>query len=106
MSLVASALNRKLFLVEELQDVGYRVAKIQSTVTRRISKSLSVCIVAKHLPTFKVRGATSRSSQNVEGSGVEVATGTSVATDWPHTRLDGSPEPTRQQRANPPRMDS
>jgi hypothetical protein len=33
LSLVASALDRKLFLVADLQDVGYWVAKIQSEVT-------------------------------------------------------------------------
>jgi hypothetical protein len=32
MSLVASALDRKLFLVADMQDVGYWVAKIQSEV--------------------------------------------------------------------------
>jgi hypothetical protein len=32
LSLVASALDRKLFLVADLQDVGYWVAKIQSEV--------------------------------------------------------------------------
>src|SRR6266508_2958648 len=32
LSLVASALDRKLFLVDDLQDVGYWVAKIQSEV--------------------------------------------------------------------------
>lgn len=32
MSLVASALDRKLFLVADMQDVGYWVAKIESEV--------------------------------------------------------------------------
>lgn len=32
LSLVASALDRKLFVVADLQDVGYWVAKIQSEV--------------------------------------------------------------------------
>jgi hypothetical protein len=32
LSLVASALDRKLFLVEDIQDVGYWVAKIQSEI--------------------------------------------------------------------------
>lgn len=32
MSLVASALERKLFIVEDLQETGYWVAKIQSEV--------------------------------------------------------------------------
>src|SRR5436189_6463196 len=32
LSLVASALDRKLFLVADIQDVGYWVAKIQSEV--------------------------------------------------------------------------
>gem|GEM_PF-6562461 len=32
LSLVASALDRKLFLAEDMQDVGYWVAKIQSEV--------------------------------------------------------------------------
>ncbi len=32
LSLIASALDRKLFLVEDMQDVGYWVAKIQSEI--------------------------------------------------------------------------